>query len=136
MYIHYILCQGLRVDGRRSRELRRIHCSMGVLTQADGSAKLEQGNTKVLATVYGPHDVRILISYFKYILIIIYWNRSVRNLKWFTTNVLSIANLVQQLLVPMRGRDDLKAIGKILDYLLYKQFMSYSCNKSSLKHHI
>ena len=31
---------------------------MGVLTQADGSARLEQGNTKILATVYGPHDVR------------------------------------------------------------------------------
>ena len=30
---------------------------MGLLTQADGSAYLEQGNTKVLATVYGPHDV-------------------------------------------------------------------------------
>lgn len=53
---------GLRLDGRRSHELRRIQCSMGVLTQADGSAKLEQGNTKVLATVYGPHDVRILLQ--------------------------------------------------------------------------
>lgn len=51
---------GLRLDGRRAHELRRIQCDMGVLTQADGSAKLEQGNTKVLATVYGPHDVRTL----------------------------------------------------------------------------
>lgn len=50
---------GLRLDGRRPHELRRIECSLGLLTQADGSAYLEQGNTKVLATVYGPHDVSI-----------------------------------------------------------------------------
>ena len=30
---------------------------MGVFGQADGSAYLEQGNTKVLAAVYGPHDM-------------------------------------------------------------------------------
>ena len=54
----FIIVTGLRLDGRRSHELRRIQCTMGVLTQADGSARLEQGNTKILATVYGPHDVR------------------------------------------------------------------------------
>lgn len=52
--------QGLRLDGRRPNELRRIHCKLGVFTQPDGSAYLEQGNTKVLAAVYGPHQVRIL----------------------------------------------------------------------------
>ena len=45
---------------------------MGVLTQADGSAKLEQGNTKVLATVYGPHDVR-KHSHLPYNNFCIYW---------------------------------------------------------------
>jgi len=50
--------QGLRVDGRKPGELRRIRCSVGVFAQADGSAYLEQGNTKVLAAVYGPHEVR------------------------------------------------------------------------------
>lgn len=49
---------GLRVDGRRPPELRKLQCKLGVFHQADGSAFLEQGNTKVLATVYGPHDVR------------------------------------------------------------------------------
>ena len=48
--------QGLRADGRRSKELRRIRCRQGVYRQADGSAYLEQGNTKVLAAVYGPHE--------------------------------------------------------------------------------
>jgi len=48
---------GFRFDGRRPNELRQIHCKMGVYKQADGSAYIEQGNTKVLATVYGPHEV-------------------------------------------------------------------------------
>lgn len=48
--------QGLRLDGRRATELRKIRCQLGVFTQPDGSAYLEQGNTKVLAAVYGPHQ--------------------------------------------------------------------------------
>ena len=43
--------QGLRLDGRKAAELRRIRCRMGVYGQADGSAYLEQGNTKVPADV-------------------------------------------------------------------------------------
>lgn len=56
--------QGFRIDGRKSNELRRIQCRLGVFSQADGSAYIEQGNTKVLAAVYGPHEVsthRLLI---------------------------------------------------------------------------
>lgn len=49
--------QGLRFDGRRANELRKIRCKLGVFDQPDGSAYLEQGNTKVLAAVYGPHQV-------------------------------------------------------------------------------
>ncbi|XP_002736568.1 exosome complex component RRP41-like [Saccoglossus kowalevskii] len=49
--------QGFRADGRRPHELRKIRCRMGVFRQADGSAYIEQGNTKVLATVYGPHEI-------------------------------------------------------------------------------
>ncbi|XP_067651717.1 exosome complex component RRP41-like [Haliotis asinina] len=50
--------QGFRIDGRRPHELRKIQCRLGVFKQADGSAYIEQGNTKVLATVYGPHEIR------------------------------------------------------------------------------
>lgn len=53
----YLSDQGYRLDGRKQNELRRIQCKMGVFEQADGSAYFEQGNTKVLATVYGPHEV-------------------------------------------------------------------------------
>lgn len=48
---------GLRIDGRKPHELRKIHCEVGVFAQADGSATLSQGNTKIIATVYGPHEV-------------------------------------------------------------------------------
>ena len=51
--------EGFRIDGRRPTELRRIQCKIGVYNQADGSAYIEQGNTKVLATVYGPHEVSV-----------------------------------------------------------------------------
>lgn len=50
--------QGYRIDGRKATELRKIQARMGVFAQADGSAYLEQGNTKALAVVYGPHEVR------------------------------------------------------------------------------
>ncbi|KAK9892259.1 hypothetical protein WA026_019060 [Henosepilachna vigintioctopunctata] len=49
---------GLRLDGRRAGELRRIRCKLGVFSEPDGSAYIEQGLTKVLAAVYGPHQVR------------------------------------------------------------------------------
>lgn len=44
------------MDGRRAGELRKIQARMGVFSQADGSAYIEQGNTKALAVVYGPHE--------------------------------------------------------------------------------
>uniref|UniRef100_A0A8C4R041 Exosome complex component RRP41 n=1 Tax=Eptatretus burgeri TaxID=7764 RepID=A0A8C4R041_EPTBU len=50
--------QGYRVDGRRASELRRVQCRLGVLGQADGSALLQLGNTRALAVVSGPHEIR------------------------------------------------------------------------------
>ena len=35
---------GLRVDGRKPNELRKIKCEVGVFAQADGSASLTQVN--------------------------------------------------------------------------------------------
>ena len=48
---------GIRHDGRRLDELRPIKMEVGVLKNADGSAYVEQGNTKVLAAVYGPRSL-------------------------------------------------------------------------------
>ena len=55
--IELISDQGFRIDGRRANDLRKIVCHLGVFNQADGSSYLEQGNTRVLAAVYGPHEV-------------------------------------------------------------------------------
>lgn len=49
--------EGFRIDGRRPNELRKIRCKIGVFAKADGSSYFEQGNTKVLATVFGPREV-------------------------------------------------------------------------------
>jgi len=49
--------EGLRVDGRRPNEIRKIQFRLNLFSRADGSAYYEQGNTKVLAAVYGPRQV-------------------------------------------------------------------------------
>eukprot|EP01117_Protostelium_nocturnum_P004035 TRINITY_DN15305_c0_g1_i1.p1 TRINITY_DN15305_c0_g1~~TRINITY_DN15305_c0_g1_i1.p1 ORF type:complete len:249 (-),score=99.92 TRINITY_DN15305_c0_g1_i1:54-800(-) len=55
--IEYITPEGLREDGRRPNELRRIKSKLGIFSRASGSAYYEQGNTKVIAVVYGPREV-------------------------------------------------------------------------------
>lgn len=45
--MEYVSPEGLRQDGRRPPETRRVHCQIGVLQNADGSAIFEMGNTKV-----------------------------------------------------------------------------------------
>ncbi len=49
--------EGLRVDGRRPDELRPLRMEVGVLKNADGSALVAFGNTKVIAAVYGPREI-------------------------------------------------------------------------------
>lgn len=48
---------GLRIDGRKPDELRPIKIEVGVLSNADGSAYIEQGKNKILAAVYGPKEL-------------------------------------------------------------------------------
>jgi len=47
---------GVRLDGRKSDDLRPIRIEAGVLRRADGSAYVEWGGNKVLAAVYGPRE--------------------------------------------------------------------------------
>ena len=56
----YINTAGLRQDGRRPKELRRLQCRFGVVPKADGSVYYEQGLTRVIAVVNGPREVRRL----------------------------------------------------------------------------
>jgi exosome complex component RRP41 len=49
--------KGLRLDGRKPDELRPIKIEVGVLSNADGSAYIEQGKNKILAAVFGPREM-------------------------------------------------------------------------------
>ncbi len=48
---------GERLDGRKPDELRDVEMEVGVLKEADGSAMVEIGNTRVIASVFGPQDL-------------------------------------------------------------------------------
>lgn len=52
----YVQVTGLRSDGRRGDEVRRIQCLLGSMPDCDGSAVLDQGLTRVLACVHGPRE--------------------------------------------------------------------------------
>lgn len=46
-----------RFDGRKMDELRPIQAKTGVISDADGSAFFQIGNTAAYAAVYGPHEL-------------------------------------------------------------------------------
>ena len=50
--------EGLRPDGRRWNELRRLNCQISTSTSSttDGSSYIEQGYTKVICNVTGPAE--------------------------------------------------------------------------------
>jgi ribonuclease PH len=45
--MEFVSPEGLRLDGRRPKELRQLKAELRVLQSADGSATFEMGNTKV-----------------------------------------------------------------------------------------
>lgn len=47
----------VRSDGRKLNEMRPINIEVGLLSNADGSAYIEQGKNKILAAVYGPREI-------------------------------------------------------------------------------
>jgi len=49
--------KGVRQDGRKFDELRSVKIDVGVLSNADGSAYIEQGKNKILAAVFGPREM-------------------------------------------------------------------------------
>eukprot|EP01147_Barroeca_monosierra_P005023 gene5024-8752_t len=52
--MEYISPEGLRLDGRRANEIRRVQAVVGMFPHADGSSYFQQGDTKVVAIVNGP----------------------------------------------------------------------------------
>lgn len=51
-----LIKDGIRLDGRKVDELRKIKIEAGVLYRADGSCYLEWGGNKIMAAVYGPRE--------------------------------------------------------------------------------
>jgi len=49
--------KGCRLDGRKLDELRPIKIEVGILSNADGSAYIEQGKNKILAAAFGPREM-------------------------------------------------------------------------------
>ncbi len=54
--IVYVDKKGKRLDGRAIEETRPIKIEVGVVPRADGSARIEWGQNKVIAAVYGPKE--------------------------------------------------------------------------------
>ncbi|VDI56956.1 exosome complex component MTR3 [Mytilus galloprovincialis] len=48
---------GIRNDGRKCEDLRKMFIKTGVVSQARGSAYIEQRETKIICSVYGPREV-------------------------------------------------------------------------------
>ncbi len=48
---------GIRCDGRKVNETRKVTIKAGVLKNANGSAYIEFGENKILAGIFGPRDV-------------------------------------------------------------------------------
>lgn len=55
--IEFIDEDGKRVDGREPDEVRETKMEVGILDEADGSAMVETGNTRVVASVFGPQEL-------------------------------------------------------------------------------
>lgn len=52
-----LIVNGKRLDGRKFDQMREISIKAGVIPNADGSAALTLGETRVLVAVYGPREV-------------------------------------------------------------------------------
>lgn len=48
--------EGLRIDGRRVDEMRKVKMQVGLLKNCSGSAYIEQGKTKIIVAVHGPRE--------------------------------------------------------------------------------
>jgi exosome complex component RRP41 len=52
-----LLVEGRRADGRAPDQMRDVRISVGVISNADGSAMVSYGNTTAVAAVYGPREM-------------------------------------------------------------------------------
>ncbi len=53
----YLFKNGKRLDGRKLDEFRKMKIKVDVIDNAEGSAEVEFGKTRVVAAVYGPREL-------------------------------------------------------------------------------
>lgn len=93
---------GYRQDGRKPDQIRNINCRLGVYSQADGSAYLEQGNTKV---PFCEMDCALChVSTFRYWLLCTDLTKRSSAVVYSRISALSTVNTVWQLSVPPSER--------------------------------
>lgn len=52
-----LIVNGKRLDGRKMDQMRNVSIKAGIIPEAEGSAELCFGDTRVIAAVYGPREV-------------------------------------------------------------------------------
>ena len=52
-----LIVKGKRIDGRKPDEIREIEMEVGIIPNANGSARARFGNTIAIAGVYGPREL-------------------------------------------------------------------------------
>lgn len=52
-----LIIKGKRLDGRALDEMRKVSIKAGIIPEAEGSAEVIFGETRVVAAVYGPREV-------------------------------------------------------------------------------
>jgi len=56
--LHSVVATGKRSGDRGKKDLRPIYLRTGLITQANGSAYIETGNTKIACAVYAPRQLK------------------------------------------------------------------------------
>ncbi len=51
------MSKSIRPDGRKVDEMRKVNMELGVIPNANGSAKVQMGKTIAIAAVYGPREL-------------------------------------------------------------------------------
>ncbi|KAJ3309630.1 Exosome complex component RRP41 [Boothiomyces sp. JEL0838] len=105
--LELITPEGLRVDGRRPKETRRIYSRTDLLA-ADGSSYIEMGNTKLITTVYGPKEFH-LASFASGSTA-----KKLRNDKKLMENSIAIRDIFESVLIKSFGRSEIDVFIQVL----------------------
>ncbi|KAJ3261223.1 Exosome complex component RRP41 [Boothiomyces macroporosus] len=118
--LELITPEGLRVDGRRPKETRRIYSRTDLLA-ADGSSYIEMGNTKLITTVYGPKESKnnnsnsiINVEFHLASFASGSTAKKLRNDKKLMENSIAIRDIFESVLIKSFGRSEIDVFIQVL----------------------